>query len=92
MSLKKNYLHSQFLTRHCEVQCFLKLQLCKPEQNRIKCARQVVECFGKGGYLAQKIVTWKRQWVTSRCIENGNLGCHAKSHSWFNSEGVQLSA
>ena len=45
MSLKKNNLHGQFLTRHREVQSFLKLQLRKPEQNRIKCARQVAECF-----------------------------------------------
>ncbi len=84
VSLKKNYLHGQFLTRHRTVQSFLKLQLFKPEQNRIKCAWQVAECFGKGVYLAQKIVTWERQWVTSRCIEDGNQGCHAKSHSWFN--------
>ena len=36
-------------------------------------------------------MTWDRQWVTSCCIEDGNQGCHAKSHSWFNDEGVQLS-
>ena len=29
--------------------------------------------------------------VISRCIEDGNQGCHAKSHFWFNNEGVQLS-
>ena len=29
--------------------------------------------------------------VTSRCIQDGNQGCHAKSHSWFNDEDVQLS-
>ena len=39
MSLKKNYLHGRFLTRHHVVQSFLKLQLRKLEQNRIKCAR-----------------------------------------------------
>ncbi len=72
ISLKKNNLRGQFLTRHREVQSFLKLQLRKPEQNRIKFARQVAECFGKGGYLAQKIVTWERQLVTSHCIEDGN--------------------
>ncbi len=90
MSLKKNYLYDQILTRHRRMQSFLKLQLHKPERNRIKYARQVAECFEKGGYLAQKIVTWERQWVTSRCIENGNQRCHAKSHFWFNDKGVQL--
>ncbi len=72
MSLKKNNLQGQFLTQHRAMQSFLKLQLRKPEQNRIKCARQVAECFGKGGYLAQEIVMWERQWVTSGCIEDGN--------------------
>ncbi len=91
MSLKMNNLYGQFLTRYRKVQSFLKLQRRKPEQNRIKCAWQVAECFGKGGYLAQKIVTWERQWVTSHYIEDGNQGCHPKSYSWFNNEGVQLS-
>ncbi len=36
-------------------------------------------------------MTRERQLVISRCIEDGNQGCHAKSHSWFNNEGVQLS-
>ncbi len=91
MSLKKNNLHGQFLTRHRVVQSFLKLQLRKPERNRIKFARQVAEYFGKGGYSAQKLVTWQHQLITSRCIEDGNQGCHAKSHSWFNDKSVQLS-
>ncbi len=69
----------------------MKLQLRKPEQNRIKCARKIAECFGKGGYLAQKIVTWERQWVTPYCIANRNQGCHTKSHFQFNDEGIQLS-
>ncbi len=29
--------------------------------------------------------------VISRCIEDGNQGYQAKSHFWFNNEGVQLS-
>ena len=91
MSLKINNLYGQLLTRRREVQSFLKLQLRKPKQNHMKCARKVAECFGRRGHLAQKIVTWERQWVTSHCIEDGNQGCHAKSHSWFNDEGVQLS-
>lgn len=28
--------------------------------------------------------------MTKRCIEEGKQGCHTKSHSWFNNEGVQL--
>ncbi len=61
MLLKMNKLHVQFLTRYREVQSFLKLQLHKPKQNRMKCAWKVAECFGKGGYLTQKFVTWERQ-------------------------------
>lgn len=28
--------------------------------------------------------------MTTRCIEEGKQGCHTKSRSWFNDEGVQL--
>ncbi len=45
MSLKINNLHGQLLTRRREVQSFFKLQLRKPKQNHMKCARKVAECF-----------------------------------------------
>ena len=53
-------------------------------------ARRVAECYGRGFYVSKKIVTWEIQWMTKRCIEEGKQGCHTKSHSWFNDEGVQL--
>ena len=28
--------------------------------------------------------------MTKRCSEEGKQGCHTKSYSWFNDEGVQL--
>ncbi len=40
--------------------------------------------------LSSKNCDVERQLVTSRCIGDGSQGCHAKSHSWFNDEGVQL--
>lgn len=54
MLLKKNNLHSQFLTQNYARQNFLKLQLCKLKDH-IKSACQVADYFGKKDYLAQKL-------------------------------------
>lgn len=87
---KKTNLHGQNLTRHRAVLNFLKLQVKFPERTREQAALQVAECLGRGLYMARKIVKWERQWVSEKQIEEGQQGCHIKSRSWFNDEGVQI--
>lgn len=87
---KKTNLHGQDLIRHRAVLNFLKLQLKFPERTREQAALQVSECLGRGLYMARKIVTWERQWIAEKNIEEGQQGCHIKSQSWFNDEGVQI--
>src|SRR3978361_110198 len=53
-------------------------------------ALSVARHYGRGLYLAQKIVTWERQWLEHEEIEEGRQGCFAKTRSWFDDEGVQL--
>lgn len=69
---------------------FLTVQIRKPDHTRKETARQVAECYGRGSYVSEKIVTWERQWIRTRGIEEGKQGCHTKYQSWFNDEGVQL--
>ena len=47
--------------RHQAVLAFLKLQYSRqPTESRKDISLQVVRCFGRGRYFAQKIVTWER--------------------------------
>ena len=90
ISSKTTNLQGQDLTCHRAVLSFLKIQIRNPDHTRKKTTRRVAECYGRGFYVSKKIVTWEIQWMTKRCIEEGKQGCHTKSHSWFNDEGVQL--
>ena len=90
LASKKTNLQGQDLARHRAVLSFLKVQSRYPDRTRKTTATQVAECYGRGKYLAEKIVTWEIQWMTNRSIEEGKRGCHTKSYSWFNDEGVQL--
>lgn len=44
-------------------------------------AGQVDKCYDRGSYVFEKIVTWKRQQIKTRCIEKGKQGCQTKSQS-----------
>lgn len=90
LSSKKVNLQGQDLARHRAVLSFLEVQIQKPDYLREEIAKLVAECYGRGSYVARKIITWEIQWMTNRTIEEGQQGCHTKSFSWFNDEGVQL--
>lgn len=88
---KKINLQGQDLACHRAVLSLLKIQIRKPNHTRIETARQVAECYGRGTYVAKKIVTWEIQWMTYRAIEEGNravipnptLGLITKEYSWL---------
>ena len=40
--------------------------------------------------MADKIITWKRMWISERRIPEGMQGKKKKIVSWLNDEGVQL--
>ncbi|RPA83521.1 hypothetical protein BJ508DRAFT_375057 [Ascobolus immersus RN42] len=90
---KKPLLSGQNLMRHRAVLIFLNFQASLPG-TRLALATLAAKGFRRGVYLARKIITWERQWRDSstRQIEEGKRGCHVKTRSWFNDEGVQLAA
>ena len=69
---------------------FLKVQVRKSDYTQKETARQVAECYSQGSYVAEKIVIWKIQWMTTRTIEERKIGFHTKFFSWFNDKGIQL--
>ncbi|RPA78671.1 hypothetical protein BJ508DRAFT_349096 [Ascobolus immersus RN42] len=85
-------LKGQNLFRHEAVKMFLLAQQTrKPTETRLQIARDVVaRCCGRGLYFARKVITWEIEWRANRTINEGKKGCFAKTHSWFNDEGVQL--
>ena len=83
-------LQGQDLAHHRAILSLLKVQTRKPDHTRKETAQQVAECYGRGTYVARKIITWEIQWMTNRAIEEEKQGCHTKFHSWFNNERVQL--
>ena len=90
IAFKKTNLQGQGLARHQAVLSFLKVQIQKPDHTQKKTAKQVAEYYGQRSYVAEKIVTWEIQWMTTQTIEEGKRSCHTKSFSWFNYEGIQL--
>ncbi len=54
---RKTNLQGQDLARHRAVLSFLRVQIRKSDCTRKEIAQQVAECFGRGSYVAQKIVT-----------------------------------
>lgn len=102
--LRKKGLTGQNLMRHRAVLIFLNFQLSAPPvvphsskskaPTRLDYAILSANAFRRGVYLGRKIITWERQWrdIHVQAIEEGRRGCHSKTQSWFNDEGVQLAA
>jgi hypothetical protein len=55
-------------------------------------AFNVARYHGHGTYFARKIVKWELQFLKGEEVAHGKKGCHAKTRSWFNDEGVLLAA
>ncbi|RPA71955.1 hypothetical protein BJ508DRAFT_245125 [Ascobolus immersus RN42] len=98
MKQKKDVLEGQNLLRHRAVCVFMHLRANPPtlhnmfgnQLRKIDLATLSANAFGKGPYLARKIIAWEHAWRHLGIIPEGKQGCHSKSHSWFNDEGVQL--
>lgn len=101
---KKNGLqvgHSTLL-RYRAVLIFMNFQLSTPaivprneasmKPTRLDYALLTAKSFRRGVYLARKIVSWECQWRKHQTIDESKHGCHVKTRSWFNDEGVQLAA
>ncbi|RPA74382.1 hypothetical protein BJ508DRAFT_333155 [Ascobolus immersus RN42] len=91
---KELQLKGQNLFRHETVRMFLRAQRTrKPEETRLFIAMEIVACCcGRGLYFARKVISWEIEWRKSQfhTINEGKKGCFAKTHSWFNDEGVQI--
>jgi hypothetical protein len=96
LASKKVALKGQNATRHRAVLQFLYHQHRLEEegsfQTRLQISQAVAKSFNRGKWFAEKIVTWERTWISSRYIQEGKQGCYLKTKSWFNDEGVLLSA
>ena len=91
LSSKKTALAVQNLTRHRAVLALLyTTQARKEGEPREQLSYQVSRSFNKGVYFSRKLVEWEGTWIRHRLIPEGKRGCHAKTSSWFNDEGVQI--
>lgn len=98
MKAKKRELQGQNLLRHRAVAVFMNLRYSPPAlQNpfgrpltKSDLATLASNAFGRGPYFGRMIIVWETAWRTMGEIPEGKRGCHTKSHSWFNDEGVQL--
>ena len=83
----------QNLERHRAVLAFLRVQQSRQRgETREEMAFNVARCFGRGLYFARKIISYELVWMNSQKIDEGKRGCHSKTRSWFNDEGVLLAA
>jgi hypothetical protein len=93
---KRTRLTKQNLSRHLAVLQFMNYQKQILEaglwEPRAVVALNVSRCFNRGKYFAEKLITWEREWIKERCIPEGKQGCFVKAGSWFNDEGVMLTA
>ena len=88
---KKTALAVQNLTRHRAVLALLyTTQARKEGETREQLSYQVSRSFNKGVYFSRKLVEWEGTCIRHRLIPEGKQGCHAKTSSWFNDEGVQI--
>lgn len=90
---KKISMLPQNLERHRAVLAFLKFQQSRQrDETREEMAFNVARCFGRGLYFARKIISYELVFLNSQKIDEGKRGCHSKTRSWFNDEGVLLAA
>jgi hypothetical protein len=83
----------QNLDRHRAVLGFMKYQLSRrPGETREEMAVSVARYHHRGVYFARKIVYWEGLFLKGEKITEGKRGCHSKTRSWFNDEGVLLAA
>ncbi len=88
---KKNNLNQQNLRRHWAVLALLySTKKRKANETQMEMAENIARNYNKGVYFAKKIVSWENQWLINQKITLGQLGCFAKSFSWFNDKSVQL--
>ncbi|RPA87789.1 hypothetical protein BJ508DRAFT_357373 [Ascobolus immersus RN42] len=92
---KRNGLQGDYLIRHRAVLIFMNFQHTLPTVlpgTRLEYARLAAKAFRHNIYYARKIISWEIQWRRDQKIEEGRKGCHVKTKTWFNDEGVQLAA
>jgi hypothetical protein len=93
LSSKKISMLPQNLERHWAVLGFLKYQQNRrPGETREEMALSVARSYERGLYFAHKLITWELAFLSGKEIPEGKRGCHSKTRSWFNDEGVLLAA
>ena len=81
----------QNATRHQAVLRFLYYQRARQDnETRQMMALRVANCFNRGKWFAEKLVSWEISWRRNRTIPKGKQGCFQKVKSWLTDEGVEL--
>jgi hypothetical protein len=82
----------QDIERYHQVEHFLNWQIRRPDLNRKTAALYTAIGFGKGKYVAERILRQEREWVQQRSITHGRRGKHVKVACMLEDEGTLMAA